>query len=94
MRTLPLSTVKATLSELVDAASTTDDQIVITKNGAPAAIIVGTDEWESLQGTLYWLSQPGIRHDLDRGQKDIAEGITYSEEQIRAEFGVPKRKTT
>lgn len=67
MQTLPLSTVKAKLSELVDSASTTREEIVITKNGSPAAIIVGTDEWESLQETLYWLSQPGIREDLGSG---------------------------
>ncbi|WP_319640510.1 type II toxin-antitoxin system Phd/YefM family antitoxin, partial [Acaricomes phytoseiuli] len=94
MQTLPLSTVKAKLSELVDSASTTHDQVVITKNGSPAAIIVGTDEWESIQETLYWLSQPGIREDLALAQQDIAEGNVFSEEQIRAEFGVPKTQAS
>lgn len=90
MQTLPLSTVKARLSELVDAASTTREEVVITKNGVPAAVIIGTDEWESLQETLFWLSQPGIREDLAQSKSDIAAGNTFSEEQIRAEFGVPK----
>lgn len=94
MQTLPLSIVKAKLSELVDSASTTHDQVVITKNGSPAAIIVGTDEWESIQETLYWLSQPGIREDLAQAQQDITEGNTFSEEQIRAEFGVPKTRAS
>ncbi|NYE96214.1 prevent-host-death family protein [Psychromicrobium silvestre] len=94
MQTLPLSTVKAKLSELVDSASTTHDQVVITKNGLPAAIIIGTDEWESLQETLFWLSQPGIREDLAQAQRDITEGHTYTEEQIRQEFGVSKRQAS
>lgn len=92
MQILPLSTVKARLSELVDSAATTRDQVVITKNGTPAAVIIGADEWESIQETLYWLSQPGIREDLAQAQQDISEGNTFTEEQIRAEFGVPHRQ--
>jgi len=92
MQTLPLSAVKARLSELVDAVSVTHEQVVITKNGVPAAVIIGTDEWEALQETLFWLSQPNIREDLAQGQKDIAEGKGLTEEQIRAEFGVPKHQ--
>ncbi len=91
MQTLPLSTVKARLSELVDAASKTHDQVIITKNGSPAAVIIGADEWEALQETLYWLSQPNIREDLARAQEDIKTGLGLTEEQIRTEFGVPKR---
>ncbi|WP_372434408.1 type II toxin-antitoxin system Phd/YefM family antitoxin [Arthrobacter cavernae] len=71
MQTLPLSTVKARLSELVDAASVTHDQAVITKNGVPAAVIIGTDEWEALQETLFWLSQPNIREDLPRARRTL-----------------------
>ncbi|WP_125614015.1 type II toxin-antitoxin system Phd/YefM family antitoxin [Specibacter cremeus] len=93
MQTLPLSTVKAKLSELVDAASLTHEEVVITKNGRPAAVIIGTDEWESLQETLFWLSQPNIRQDLGEARRDIAEGRGISETEIRREFGVPKRRS-
>lgn len=91
VETLPISKVKDRLNELVDAASITHGQVTITKNGSPVAVLVGADEWESLQETLFWLSQPGIRDSLAEARTDIAEGRTYSEEQIRAEFGVPKR---
>ena len=56
MRILSISKVKDKLNEYVDAVAQTQDQITITKNGAPAAVLVGADEWESLQETLYWLS--------------------------------------
>ena len=61
MRILAISKMKDKLNEYVDAVAQTQDQITITKNGAPAAVLVGADEWESLQETLYWLSQPGIK---------------------------------
>ena len=57
---LPISKVKDRLNELVDAASLTHEQVFITKNGSPAAVLIGAAEWEELQETLFWLSQPGI----------------------------------
>lgn len=91
MRILPISKMKDKLNEYVDAVAQTQDQITITKNGAPAAVLVGAEEWESLQETLYWLSQPGITESIVEADADIAAGRTYGEDEIRAEFGVPGR---
>lgn len=91
MQTLPISKVKDRLNELVDAASSTHDQVTITKNGSPAAVLIGADEWDSIQETLFWLSRPGIHESIAEARADVVSGRTYSEEQIRAELGVPKR---
>jgi len=91
MQTLPVSKAKDRLNELVDAASTTREQITITKNGSPAAVLIGADEWESIQETLFWLSQPGIHESIAEAQADIAAGRTYTEDQIRADLGAPKK---
>ena len=92
MRILSISTIKDKLSEVVDAVAFTQDQVTITKNGAPAAVLVGADEWESLQETLYWLSQPGLRESIAEADDDVAAGRTYGEDEIRTEFGVPRGK--
>lgn len=91
MQTLPISKVKDRLNEFVDAVALTHEQVTITKNGSPAAVLVGADEWESLQETLFWLSRQGILDDVDRARQELENGRTASEEQIRAEFGVPRR---
>jgi prevent-host-death family protein len=91
VQTLPISKVKDRLNELVDAASVTHEQVMITKNGSPAAVLVGADEWESIQETLFWLSQPGIRDIVADADADIAAGRTLGEDQVRAELGVPRR---
>ena len=93
MQILPISKVKDRLNELVDAASLTHEQVTITKNGTPAAVLIGSDEWESIQETLFWLSRPGLRESLVEAHADIAAGRVHSEEQIRAEFGVPERSS-
>ena len=50
---LPISKVKDRLNELVDAAALTHEQVFITKNGSPAAVLIGAAEWEELQETLF-----------------------------------------
>ena len=92
VQTLPISKVKDKLSEYVEVVSTTHEQVTITKNGSPAAVLVGADEWESLQETLFWLSKPGIAEDIEQAERDLAAGQTFSEEEIRREFNVPKRR--
>lgn len=91
MQTVPISKVKDRLNEFVDSVSLTHEQVTITKNGSPAAVLVGADEWESLQETLFWLSRPGILDDIAQARRDLADGSTVSEQQIRAEFGAPRR---
>jgi antitoxin YefM len=91
MQILPISKVKDRLNELVDAAAVTHEQVTITKNGSPAAVLVGVEEWESLQETLFWLSQPGVHESIREAKADVVAGRVYTEDQIRAEFGVPKR---
>jgi len=44
------------------------------------------DEWESLQETLFWLSQPGIRESISEATSDVSAGRVYTQEEIRAEF--------
>ena len=58
MKTLSLSEAKMKLSSLVAAVNTTDEEVVITKNGSPAAVLVSPDEFESWKETI------AIRSDL------------------------------
>jgi len=53
MRSLTVTEVKARLNELVDNAESTHEQIMITKRGRPAAVIVAAEDLESLQETVY-----------------------------------------
>ena len=46
MKTLSLSEAKMKLSSLVDSVYKTDEEVIITKNGSPAAVLVSPDEFE------------------------------------------------
>lgn len=47
MKTLPLSEVKTKLSGIVNNVTAADEEIVITTNGRPKAVIVSYDEFFS-----------------------------------------------
>ncbi len=72
MKTLPLSEVKMKLSSLVDQVETTDEEIVITRNGRPAAILVSPDEYESWREMVAVKSQPGFIDEIKNGLQQLS----------------------
>jgi antitoxin YefM len=71
MKTLPLSEVKTRLSELVDKVTSTDEEITITKNGRPAAVLVSSDEFESWKETLAIQSDPELMTEIRKGLRSL-----------------------
>ena len=68
MNTLSVSEAKMKLSSLVETVRKTDEEVVITKNGRPVAVLVSPDEFESWHETL------DIRSDSDL-MKEIRKGL-------------------
>ena len=52
MKTLPLSEAKSRLSGLVEQVRSLDEQVVITRNGRPAAVLVSAEEFERWKETI------------------------------------------
>jgi len=71
MRTLSLSEAKMKLSGLVEKVQTMDEEVVITKNGSPAAVIISPDEFESLKETLAVRSDENLMRDIRQGLQEL-----------------------
>ena len=67
MKTMSLSEVKTNLSGLVDEVSRRDEEVLITKNGRPAAVLVSADEYERWQETLAMRADAGLVRDIKKG---------------------------
>jgi antitoxin YefM len=67
MKTLSLSEAKMKLSGLVESVKNTDEEIVITKNGSPAAVIISHDEFESLKETIRVRSDASLMAEIKKG---------------------------
>ena len=74
MRTLSLSEAKMKLSSLVDAVQATDEEVLITRNGSPAAVLVSPDEFESLKETAAVRSDAALMREIKEGLKDLKRG--------------------
>lgn len=85
--TLPLSEVKAKLSEVVDRVEATHERVVVTRNGRPAAVLMSPDDLEALEETLELLSDPAAMERVSAARKDIAAGRVVTAEQLRARHG-------
>jgi prevent-host-death family protein len=83
MESLPLSAVKARLSELVDKVEQQDDRIVVTRNGRPAAVLVSPDDLESLEETLAVLSDPELMTRLREGERAAAAGDVVELDELK-----------
>jgi antitoxin YefM len=71
MKTLSLSEAKMKLSSLIDAVQSTDEEVLITKNGAPAAVLLSPDEFDSLKETIAVRSDAALMREIKEGLRDL-----------------------
>jgi prevent-host-death family protein len=90
--TLPLATVKARFSELVDRVARQQDRVIVTRKGRPAAVLVSPEDLDSLEETLAVLSDPELMvqvRESDDGLSRGEEGIAL--EDLEAELAAGRR---
>ena len=74
MKTLPLAHVKANLSRLVNRVVETDEEIVITRNGRPAAVLVSPDEYQGWKETQEIRLDRELVDEIRRGLRTLKRG--------------------
>jgi prevent-host-death family protein len=71
MKTLSLSEAKMKLSALIEDLGVTEEEVVITKNGRPAAILVSPREFESWRETIAVKSDMELMDEIRSGLRDL-----------------------
>jgi prevent-host-death family protein len=61
--------VKARLPELVTGVSEREEEVVVTKNGRPAAMLVSYDEYRRQRDTLDILSDPEVMKQIQQSRR-------------------------
>jgi prevent-host-death family protein len=92
-RTLPLSEVKTRLPELIAGVDEREEEVVVTKNGRPAAILINVREYERLKETIEVLSDPELMKQIRQSEAFYAsgkKGLSY--EEVFGEPLTPRRK--
>ena len=77
-----LSEVKARLPELVTGVQEREEEVVVTKNGRPAAVLINYDEYERLKETLEIMSDPDLMQQITASQtfyRTGKKGLTFED---------------
>jgi len=74
MRTLPLSEVKARLSEIADEVDRTHERVHVTRNGREYVVLVSAEDLESLEATIELLSDEPAKTRISHADEAVAAG--------------------
>jgi antitoxin YefM len=91
MSVLPLSDVKARLSEIAEEVGRTHERVHITKNGKDYVVLIAAEDLESMEATLELLADPAAQERIARARDEIArgEGLSLAEvaRSLEGHFG-------
>ena len=84
MSTLPLSEVKARLSEIAEEVATTHERVQVTRNGRDYVVLLAAEDLEAMEATLELLSDPEAMQRVRRSEAEIEAGDVLDEAAVRA----------
>lgn len=84
MKTLSLSEAKMKLSGIIENVIATDEEVIITKNGRPAAVLISPDEFESMKETIAIRSDSDMMDEIKKGLNALKKNKAklYSLEEL------------
>ena len=83
MKTMPLSEAKAKLSKIIDRVNRLDDEVMITKNGRAAAVLLSPGEYESWMETKLIKSDKEFLKEIKQALRKINKNARlYSLEEL------------
>ena len=71
MKILPLAEAKSQLSGLVEQVRSLDDQVLITRNGRPAAVLVSAEEFERWKETIEVRGDAALMKEIRAGLRAL-----------------------
>ena len=84
MSTLPLSEVKARLSEIADEVDRTHERVHVTRNGRDYVVLLSAEDLDSLEATIELLSDPAAMQRVREADVAVAAGdLTSVDEMAR-----------
>lgn len=87
-KTLPLSEVKAKLSVLIAGIMKRADEIIITRNGKPVAVLMSADEYDSWRETQEIKRDPDLMRQIRESDAAYKRGDyqEYTMEELKKLF--------
>ncbi len=84
MTTLPLSDVKARLSEIAEEVDRTHERVQITRNGREYVVLMAARDLESLEATLELLADPNAMERIRQAEAEVEAGDVTTGQEMAA----------
>jgi antitoxin YefM len=84
MKTKPATAFKAHLSALLDEVTTTHEEVTITRNGEPVAVLLSFEEYEAMQETIALASDPAAQARIAESEQSFVDGTFTTEDEMAA----------
>jgi antitoxin YefM len=84
MKTISLSEAKTKFSAIIDMVGANDEEVIVTKNGRPAAVIISPGEYESIKETTRIRTDTELMMEIRQGLKALKakRGSIYTLEEL------------
>lgn len=82
MKFFSMAEARAKLAKIIDSAEHDHERVVITRNGEPAAILLGIDDYEFMMDEIDIYSDPTLKRELDEADAELAAGRWMSLEEV------------
>ena len=91
---LPLSDVKARLSEIAEEVDRTHERVHITRNGREYVVLIAAEDLESIEATLELLADPAAQQRITQSQQEIAHGEGMTLDQVEQSLTSARQELT
>ena len=80
MNAMNVTQARANLFQLIDNVNFNSEPITLTNNKGKNAVLIGEDDWNAIQETLYLNSVPGMAESLLKGRNTPLEDCLSEDE--------------
>ena len=92
MTSISISEAKARLTKLLAEVEELGEEVVITRSGRPAGVLMSFREYEGLLETLEILADQDLARSIENGLSEVAAGKLVSEEEVWSGLEDPVHK--
>lgn len=89
MKAVTATHAKNSFLEILRDAEERGEEVLVTRNGRPCAVVVSAEEWETLLETIEILSDPEMMKKIDRALGERRVGRLLSHEEVWKKVGLP-----
>jgi antitoxin YefM len=89
MKAVTATHAKNSFLEILRDAEELGEEVLVTRNGRPCAVVVSAEEWETLLETIEILSDPDMMKKINRALRERKVGRFLSHEEVWKEVGLP-----